>query len=229
MDRRSWSQTNLGEGDAAVGMKDCAAVKAAILIFEGVDDLDAFGPFEVLVNAGRGGADIEVQLLTAQPAEEIRTSHGATIKPHGVLEEDLDLLIVPGGGWNDRAEHGAWAEANGTLLPNAIRRYQQAGGALASVCTGAGILAAAGVLEGRRATTHRAARRDLEKRGVEIVDARVVDDGDVITAAGVTAGIDLALWLVERHWGQRLADAIARQMEYERRGPVATAGEVPPT
>src|SRR5579884_2900310 len=198
-------------------------MRAAIAIFPGVDDLDAFGPFEVLANAAAGGADIEVRLLTAQPAEEVPTSHGATIKPHGVLPDHLDLLIVPGGGWNDRAAQGAWAEAHGTVLPEAIRRHHQAGASVASVCTGAGILAAAGVLEGRRATTHHAARRDLEERGVEIVDARVVDDGDVITAAGVTAGIDLALWLVERHWGQELADGIAREMEYERRGPVATA------
>jgi transcriptional regulator GlxA family with amidase domain len=92
------------------------------------------------------------------------------------------------------------------------------------VCTGAGILAAAGVLEGRRATTHHAARRDLEESGVEIVEARVVDDGDVLTAGGVTAGIDLALWLVEREWGQKLADSVARLMEYKRRGPVVSAG-----
>jgi transcriptional regulator GlxA family with amidase domain len=199
-------------------------MKAAIVIFEGVDDLDAFGPFEVLVNAGLGGADIEVQLLTVEPAEEIHTSHGANIKPHGVLHENLDLLIVPGGGWNDRSAHGAWAEANRPALPEAIRRHRQAGGTVASVCTGAGILAAAGVLEGRRATTHHAARRDLEERGVEILEARVVDDGDVLTAGGVTAGIDLALWLVEREWGQKLADAVAREMEYERRGPVVGAG-----
>ncbi|HZU61418.1 MAG TPA: DJ-1/PfpI family protein, partial [Solirubrobacteraceae bacterium] len=143
-------------------------MKAAIVIFQGVDDLDAFGPFEVLVNAGQGGTDIEVQLLTAAPTENIRTSHGASIRPHGLLQENLDLLIVPGGGWNDRAEEGAWAEAHGTVLPEAVRRHHRAGGTLASVCTGAGILAAAGVLEGRRATTHHSARRDLEERGVEI-------------------------------------------------------------
>jgi transcriptional regulator GlxA family with amidase domain len=198
-------------------------VKAAIVVFEGMDDLDAFGPFEVLANAGQAGADIQVQLLTVEPAQEIHTSHGATIKPHGILEGDLDLLIVPGGGWNDRAEHGAWAQANRGALPDAIRRHHQAGGTVASVCTGAGILAAAGVLEGRQASTHHAARRDLEERGVEIVEARVVDKGDVLTAGGVTSGIDLALWLVEREWGREMADGIAREMEYERRGPVVTA------
>jgi transcriptional regulator GlxA family with amidase domain len=198
-------------------------MKAAIMVFEGVDDLDVFGPFEVLANAARAGADVEVRLLTVTPAEEIHTSHGATIRPHGALGQTrLDLMIIPGGGWNDRAEQGAWAQAHGTELPEAVRRHHQVGGSLASVCTGGGILAAAGVLEGRPAITHRAAIKDLEAAGVQIVDARVVDDGDVLTAGGVTAGIDLALWLVERHWGQSLADRIAQEMEYERRGPVHT-------
>ena len=196
-------------------------MKAAIVIFEGVDDLDVFGPFEVLANASHAGADIEVQLVSVEQAEEIRTSHGAAIRADGVLNAvDLDLLIVPGGGWNDRAEQGAWAQAHRGPLPEAIRRCWEAGSVIASVCTGAGILAAAGVLEGRPASTHRAAVQDLRRMGAQMVDARVVDDGDVLSAGGVTSGIDLALWLVERQWGQDLADQIAEEIEYERRGPV---------
>jgi transcriptional regulator GlxA family with amidase domain len=193
------------------------------VIFEGVDDLDVFGPLEVLANASRAGADIAVQLVSVGQTAEIRTSHGAAIRADGVLDDldlDLDLLIVPGGGWNDRAEHGAWAQAHRATLPEAIRRCRTAGVTIASVCTGAGILAAAGVLEGRPASTHRAAVQDLRERGVEIVDARVVDDGDVLSAGGVTSGIDLALWLVERQWGPDLADRIAQEIEYERRGAV---------
>ncbi len=191
------------------------------MVFDGVDDLDVFGPFEVLANAARGGADIEVRLLTVKPVDEIRTSHGARIRPDGALgDTGLDLMIIPGGGWNDRSAQGAWTQARGTELPEAIRRHHRAGGTVASVCTGGGILAAAGVLEGRPAITHHAAIKDLQEAGVEIVWARVVDDGDVVTAGGVTAGIDLALWLIERHWGATLADTIATEMEYERRGPV---------
>jgi transcriptional regulator GlxA family with amidase domain len=197
------------------------AVKAAIVIFEGVDDLDVFGPFEVLANASRAGVDIEVSLVSVGQTAEIRTGHGAAIRADGVLDElDRDLVIVPGGGWNDRAEHGAWAQAHRAALPEAIRRCRAAGAVVASVCTGAGILAAAGVLEGRPASTHHAAVQDLRDRGVEIVDARVVDDGDVLSAGGVTSGIDLALWLVERQWGPDLADRIAEEIEYERRGSV---------
>jgi transcriptional regulator GlxA family with amidase domain len=70
---------------------------------------------------------------------------------------------------------------------------------------------------------------DLEERGVEIVEARVVDDGDILTAGGVTSGIDMALWLVERQWGRELADGIAREMEYERRGPILTPDAAQPT
>jgi len=194
---------------------------AAVVIFPAFDDLDAFGPFEVLANARLGGADIAVRLVTLHPAETVPTSHGATVVPHGALDGEAapDLLLVPGGGWNDSAQTGARAEARGEL-PAAIARLHAGGTTIASVCTGAGIVAAAGLLDGREASTHHRAREELRERGVEIVDARVVDDGDVLSAGGVTAGIDLALWLVERSFGAGLADAIAREMEHERRGPL---------
>lgn len=194
----------------------------AIVLFEGFDDLDAFGPFEVLANAGLALDDFSVTLVTLTPVEDIGTSHGATIRPGGVLDEDArpDLLLIPGGGWNDRPEHGAWAQAQGDALPDAVRRHHEAGGTVASVCTGAGIVAAAGILDGREAATHHHAQAELMQRGVEIVDARVVDDGEIVTAGGVTAGIDLGLHLVERAASSKLADLIAREMEYERRGPL---------
>jgi transcriptional regulator GlxA family with amidase domain len=194
---------------------------AAVVIFPAFDDLDAFGPFEVLANARLGGAEIAVRLVTLHPAETVPTSHGATVVPHGALDGEAapDLLLVPGGGWNDSAQTGARAEARGEL-PAAIARLHASGTTIASVCTGAGIVAAAGLLDGREAATHHRAREGLREEGVEIVDARVVDDGDILSAGGVTAGIDLALWLVERSFGAGLADAIAREMEHERRGPL---------
>ena len=193
-----------------------------MLLFPGFDDLDAFGPFEVLANAGAAGADIAVRLVTIHPLETVATSHGATVVPHGPLDTGTipDLLVVPGGGWNDRAPSGARAEAERGELPAVIARLHAGGTTIASVCTGAGIVAAGGLLEGREASTHHRAREELREQGVEIIDARVVDDGDLLSAGGVTAGIDLALWLVERSFGARLADAIAREMEHERRGPV---------
>jgi len=94
------------------------------------------------------------------------------------------------------------------------------GAAIASVCTGALLLAAAGLLHGRPATTNRLALDRLRETGAEVIDTRVVDDGDIVTAQGVTAGMDLALWLVERERGREFADALARGVEYERTGRV---------
>ena len=91
---------------------------------------------------------------------------------------------------------------------------------MASVCTGTMLLAADGLLTGRPAITHHVAIDDLKAAGAKVVHARVVDDGDVVTAGGVTSGLDLVLHLVERHWGAPLALAAERELEYERRGTV---------
>jgi transcriptional regulator GlxA family with amidase domain len=109
---------------------------------------------------------------------------------------------------------------NRGVIPAKLAELHAAGTTLAGVCTGAMLLAAAGVLKGRPAITHHGAISDLEASGVEIVEARVVDDGDVITAGGVTSGLDLAIWLVERFAGPKIACDVERQMEYERRGVV---------
>lgn len=195
-------------------------MRIAILLYDGFDELDAVGPYEVLRNAARGGADLTVELVTREPAERVTASHGLAIEPQGVLDSSYDLVIVPGGGWGERAEAGAWGEAQRGDLPASIRRAREDGAAVASVCTGTMLLAAAGLTHGRRATTHQSALEDLRSGGAEVVEERVVDDGDLITAGGVTAGIDMALWLVERHHGRPLADTIAREMEHERRDAV---------
>jgi transcriptional regulator GlxA family with amidase domain len=82
------------------------------------------------------------------------------------------------------------------------------------------LLAAAGLTQGRHATTHHVAREALRATGAVLVDARVVDDGDLITTGGITSGLDLALWLVEREAGAALALELERHLEYERRGTV---------
>ncbi len=81
-------------------------------------------------------------------------------------------------------------------------------------------LSAAGIVRGRPAVSNKSVLEQLRRGGAEVIEERVVDDGDVITSGGVTAGIDMALWLVERRWGKPLADAVARGMEYERSGGV---------
>jgi transcriptional regulator GlxA family with amidase domain len=184
-----------------------------ILLFDGFDELDAFGPFEVLANGG-----FEPRFVTLDGAAEATASHGARVQTHGTLSDQPSLLVVPGGGWGDRAERGAWGEAQRGVLPAAIAERHRAGTTVASVCTGAMLLATGGLLTGRPAVTHHVALDDLEAAGAEVVrDARVVDDGDILTAAGVTSGIDLALWLVERERGREIADQVAAEIEHERR------------
>ncbi|WP_253736672.1 DJ-1/PfpI family protein [Halohasta salina] len=190
-------------------------MQIAIVVFDGVDELDAVAPFEVFDNARQAGADLDVRLCTLA-ADEITASHGLRIGVDDRLDDlDPDLLVVPGGQWGARGETGAWAEAEDGDLPEAIARLHERGVDLAAVCTGGMLLARAGVTDGRRATTHASARDELEASGAELVDARVVDDGDVVTAGGVTAGLDLAFHLVGREFGDEVAATVATRMEYD--------------
>jgi transcriptional regulator GlxA family with amidase domain len=198
-------------------------MRIAVVVFDGFDELDAIGPYEVLRNAAQGGAEVEVELVTREPADRVTGSHGLTVEPQGVLDGGYDLVVVPGGGWNDRAQRGAYAEAQAGDLPAALGDLHEAGTVVASVCTGGMLVSAAGLTRGRPAVSHHATLEELASQGAEVVHARVVDDGDLVTSGGVTSGIDMALWLVEREWGKALADGIAREMEHERRGPVWTA------
>jgi transcriptional regulator GlxA family with amidase domain len=187
-------------------------MRTEILLYDGFDDLDAFGPFEVL-----SGAGLDTRFVTLEPCDSVATSHGARVIPDGVLGEP-DLVLVPGGGWSDGNAAGARAEAERGDIPAALARRHAAGGRVGSVCTGAMLLAAAGLLSGRPATTHHSALDDLRAAGADVrEDERVVDDGDIVTAAGVTSGIDLALHLVSEALGDRVAAAAAREIEWGAR------------
>jgi transcriptional regulator GlxA family with amidase domain len=197
---------------------DDAAMRIDILIYDGFDELDAMGPYEVLRTAGGHGADIEVTLVGAHGAGTVAGDHGTRIIVDRGVSEEADVIVVPGGGWITRSERGAWGEAQRGELPALLAAAHQRGVVMASVCTGALLLAAAGITEGRPATTHHAAIDDFRATGARIIDARVVDDGDVITAGGVTSGFDLALALVERAAGREVADSVAHDLEYFRAG-----------
>ena len=197
-------------------------MRVAVVVYEGFDELDAIGPLEVLRNAAAMGAtDLSVELVALDGTAEVTGSHGLRVRTDGRLDPDgTDLLVIPGGGWNDRGAHGAWAEAERGDLPAAIAAAARGGAVVATVCTGAMLAATAGLTRGRPAITHHAAVEDLRASGARVVEARVVDDGDLVTAGGVTSGIDLALWLVERHFGAELADAVAAEIEHPRHGEV---------
>jgi transcriptional regulator GlxA family with amidase domain len=195
-------------------------MRCEVLLYEGFDELDALAPWEVLEGVARVRDDLDAALVSLEGEAPVRGAHETLVTPHRALSQRVDVLVVPGGGWNDRSQEGAWAQAQRGELPAAIRARHDAGALVASVCTGAMLLVAAGLLEGRPAITHHGAIADLEAAGAEVIHARVVDDGDIVTAGGVTSGLDLALHLVERHFGAALALAIERELEYERRGTV---------
>ncbi|PCR92219.1 DJ-1/PfpI family protein [Natrinema ejinorense] len=191
---------------------------AEIVLFDGFDELDAIGPYEVFQNGAQAGAPLETRLVTLAETDRVTAGHGLRVEPDGILGEP-DLLVVPGGGWTTDDE-GVRAAVDDGRLPAAVGERSGAGTTIASVCTGAMVLASAGVLEGRPAITHQVAVDDLEAAAGSVVDARVVDDGNVLTAGGVTAGIDLALWVLEREFGAEIAAAVETEMEHERRGEV---------
>lgn len=191
-----------------------------IVVFDGLDEMDMMGPLEVLRSAAHLGADLTVRCVTRLPQELVTGSWGLRFVPDAVFRPgEADILIVVGGGWAARSDAGAWGEVQrGDLLP-LLAEAAPATRIVAGVCTGTMLLAHAGVVGDARASTHRSAHADLRATGATVVDERVVDHGALVTSGGVTSGIDLALWLIEREFGTALADQIAVRMEYPRQRP----------
>ena len=201
-------------------------MEIAICCYEGFDDLDAIGPYEVFQNAADAGADCSTSLRTIDDVDLVTASHGLRVEPDGRLEAVTpDLLLIPGGGWNDRERPGAWSEATRGDLPDRIATTFEDGVRIAAVCTGTMLCAEAGVIGDRPVVTHASAMDELRDRGGNVVDARVVDAGEVVTAGGVTSGLDLALTIVEDSFGAAVAEDVATRMEYERRGDVFTTDD----
>ena len=141
-------------------------------------------------------------------------AQGMSVHARRVIGAVPDLLVVPGGGWAAKAPMGSWAEVRRGVLPVAIAQRYAAGSQVAGVCTGAMLLATSGMLRGRPAVTHRCALDDLRKAGADVrAEARVVDDGDVLTCGGVTSAIDLALHIVKREKGEDVAAHQAHRLE----------------
>lgn len=174
------------------------------LIFEQMDQIDFTGPFEVLSRMPNS----TIQIIGKELAP-IRDLQGLRLFPDAriVESEIFDVLLVPGG-------YGQRALMHDEEVLRVIRKHVLNNRLLFSVCTGALLCGAAGVLEGRKATTHWSARHLLPHYGAALVDARVVVDGNVISAAGVTAGLDGALALVSLLRGDAAAQEIQLAIEY---------------
>lgn len=192
-------------------------MRIQILIYDGFDDLDAIGPHEVFSKAHDLGEAFSSNLVVLAAPADIYSSSGIDLKVKTALDlKACDLLVIPGGGWGNRSEQGAWKEFQKGKIPEVIQQAHATGIRIASVCTGALLVAKTGLLKNRPATTHQSAREDLEKLGAHVKEQRVVDDDDILSAGGITSGIDLALWILEKFGSAELSQQVSEQLEYER-------------
>ncbi len=188
-----------------------------MLIFDGAEDLDFVPPREILARGcqAAGQQEISIRLVTPSPQHQITTAHGMTVLTDGCIDETCNVLIISGGGWVANDGRGVRALATNKPLLEKLRTMHKNGVVMVGICTGAMLLAHAGILTNRRATTHYAAQNALAEFGAVLTRARVVDDGNVITCGAVTASLDTAFWLVERFWGSSVADTTARVIDYQ--------------
>ncbi|MEV7627691.1 DJ-1/PfpI family protein [Actinoplanes sp. NPDC089786] len=193
-----------------------------IVLFDGVEEQDFAGPYEVFSYAGRlSGGAAQVAFVSAAEPRVVTAAFGTRVAvAQGWSPAEADVIVVPGGGFGRPDGPGIWAEINAGLLPDKLAAAARAGVLVTSLCTGTILLAAAGLTAGRPCTTHHGAKAELAKRGGVVKDARVVDDGDLVTAAGIVSGLDLALHLVRRELSADLAVAIENVLEYQARGTV---------
>ena len=190
-----------------------------ILVFDGVEVLDFCGPFEVFnISRTREAPGEDERLFNVRiVAEERRTidcTGGLMVQPHLAIDDAearFDILVVPGG-------RGTRRERLNERLLDWIAAQDAQTELMTSVCTGAFLLAERGLLDGKRATTHWASVEWMTGQYPNVqmlADARVVDEGHIVTSAGVSAGIDMALHIVARLHGEDAAAFTARRMEYD--------------
>ena len=180
------------------------SLRFGILVFPNVQQLDLTGPYEVMGTVK--GAEVE---LIWKDRDPVMSSTRLSLTPTATFDDcpPLDVLCIPGGGGvNALLEDKAVLDF--VWERSAQARY------ITSVCSGALVLGAAGLLKGKRATTHWYAHDFLEEFGAIPVDARIVEDGKLITAGGVTSGIDFGLALVARLLGQAEAEIVQLSLEY---------------
>lgn len=197
-------------------------MRIAVVLFDAAEELDWAGPWEVLSMWARAWPADGVEVFTvAESMEPITCAKGLRVLAERTWENlgHVDVLVYPGG-------RGATKQLGDERIRARLREISAAGTLMTSVCTGSLVYADAGLLDGRAATTHWSALDDLAKLGIEIdvrPDERFVDSGDIITSAGVSAGIDMALHLVARlHSAERARD-VQRSIQYEPRPHLESA------
>ncbi len=187
-----------------------------LLCFEDLEELDLVGPWEVFTSAVMGMHEARVVTI-AERAEPIRCAKGLRIIPdHDFADAPpLDVVLVPGG-------QGTRREIDNPVLIEWLRKAGERCTWLTSVCTGSLLLHGAGFTRGRRITTHWGFIPELRERATDaevLEGVRYVRDGNVVTAAGVSAGIDMALWLVGQIWDANRARLVQRVIDYDPAPP----------
>jgi transcriptional regulator GlxA family with amidase domain len=180
-----------------------------ILIFPAVEELDFIGPFEVLNYINKiqpGGLRV---LLVAETLAPVQAFNGLRVLPDVTCQNcpPLDILLVPGG-------KGRIAAMKNQVLLHFIQVQSTTARYITSVCTGAFLLASAGLLTNKKATTYHTAFEELATFGVDVQSAKVVRDGNIITAAGVSSGLELGFYLIRELFGLAAAQETAQKIEY---------------
>lgn len=194
----------------------------AILLFDEIEVLDFAGPFEVFGVAGRRSGSAPFQVVTVAERGPVYARNGLSINPMYLLNDHpkADLVVVPGGGGihTDGTPYGSRREMNNPAVLNWVRRTAETAELVLSVCTGSFILGKAGLLDGLAATTHFMAVDGMQQAAPNTelrLSERWVDNGKIITSAGISAGIDMSLHVVGRLLGKAAADETARYMQYD--------------
>ncbi len=197
--------------------------RVAIFIFNEVEVLDFAGPFEVFGVAGlRTNTIPPFEVFTVAQFETINARNNLTVKPTYTFGNapKADILLIPGGGGyhTDGTPFGSRREMNNPIVINWIKEQAAHAKLVLSVCTGSLILAKAGLLEGKAATTHYLAIEGLKKISDNITvkeNVRFIDNGTIITSAGISAGIDMSLYTIGKLLGKEAADETAKYMQYD--------------
>jgi transcriptional regulator GlxA family with amidase domain len=193
-------------------------VRIAVALFEGVEELDWAGPWEVFASWADQWPSDGVEVFTVSDDDQpIRCAKGIRVLGDRRWEDlgDVDVLVYPGG-------HGTRAQLGDERVRGRVRNLAQRETLMTSVCTGSLIYADAGLLDGRPATTHWDNLEDLVRLGKHIEvrpTARFVDDGNVVTAAGVSAGIDMAFHIIGRLHSPTRARDVRRYIQYDPQPP----------
>jgi len=186
-------------------------MQVAYLLYDRFTALDITGPHDVL-----NSVPVTESVFVAEQAGPVRNeSDTLSLVADASIDEvgSPDIVVVPGG-------FGTPAALERAPLLDWLRVVDERSTWTTSVCTGALLLAAAGLLEGKKATTHWLARERLAELGAEPVSDRVVREGKIVTAAGVSSGIDMALWLTKEIWGDEVAQAVQLGIEYDPQPPL---------